>query len=112
MVRLLQQRDEKPFFLVHESRNDRAIAERVSARLGGVPIVEESDPLAIKGILGACKASVGSRFHGLVSALSQGVPALAVGWSHKYRMLFRDYGFEQGMSKLPRAARSYRRRST
>jgi colanic acid/amylovoran biosynthesis protein len=97
IARSLQRRGERPFFLVHESKNDRAIAEKVAAAAGSVPIIEESDPLAIKGILGACKATVGSRFHGLVSALSQGVPSLAAGWSHKYRMLFKDYEFEQGM---------------
>ncbi len=97
VVRGLLRRGERPFFLVHESKNDRAIAERVAAMTGDLPIVEETDALAIKGILGACRATVGSRFHGLVSALSQGVPSLAAGWSHKYRMLFKDYEFEQGM---------------
>ena len=97
VVRGLVRRGERPFFLVHESKNDRGIAERVAAATGGLPILEETDALAIKGILGACKATVGSRFHGLVSALSQGVPSLAAGWSHKYRMLFKDYEFEQGM---------------
>jgi polysaccharide pyruvyl transferase WcaK-like protein len=97
VARSLVKRGERPFFLVHESKNDRAIAERVAAAAGGLPIIEETDALAIKGILGACKAQVGSRFHGLVSALSQGVPSLAAGWSHKYRMLFKDYEFDQGM---------------
>ena len=69
----------------------------MSEAAGGTPIVKETNPLHIKGILGACDAAVGSRFHGLVSALSQGVPSLATGWSHKYQRLFEDYGFSEGL---------------
>ena len=87
----------KPFMLVHEGEDDLNLAREVSKAVGGIPVVIEANPLAIKGILGACRGTVGSRFHGLVSALSQGVPSLATGWSHKYQMLFADYGFEPGI---------------
>ncbi len=97
VTRILLKRDAKPFLLVHEGVDDLRLAEQVSKAVGGVPVLRESDPLAIKGILGVCKGTVGSRFHGLVSALSQGVPSLATGWSHKYQMLFADYSFEQGV---------------
>ena len=86
-----------PFMLVHQTTSDNALAEAIAAAAGGIPIVREEDPLALKGILGLCDATVGSRFHGLVSALSQGVPALATGWSHKYVSLFEDYGFAEGV---------------
>lgn len=87
----------KPFILVHEGANDRWLADQISEDAGNLPILVEDDPLKIKGILGASFATIGSRFHGLVSALSQGVPSLATGWSHKYQELFRDYGFELGV---------------
>jgi len=93
----LVEQNAQPFILVHEGVNDRMLAEKISGAVGGIPIVKETDPLHIKGILGTCDASIGSRFHGLVSALSQGVPSLATGWSHKYIRLFEDYGFKEGV---------------
>lgn len=100
MVRCAQQLKDKgkrPFILVHEGANDRWLADQISEGAGGLPVLVEDDPVKIKGILGASFATVGSRFHGLVSALSQGVPSLATGWSHKYQELFRDYGFPDGV---------------
>jgi len=91
----LKTRAAKPFILVHEGEKDMWLARQISESCGGIPILRESDPVRIKGILGACHATIGSRFHGLVSALSQGVPALATGWSHKYAELFEDYGFPE-----------------
>ncbi|MCH8506101.1 MAG: polysaccharide pyruvyl transferase family protein, partial [Ectothiorhodospiraceae bacterium] len=96
----LKARNAGPFLLVHGDEGDRRLAEQVSEAAGGIPIVEEPDPLAIKGILGTCRGSVSSRFHGLVSALSQGVPSLATSWSHKYEMLFADYGISEGVLEV------------
>lgn len=96
-AKYLVEKGAKPFVLVHEGANDQMLAEKVSDAVGGIPIVKETDPLHIKGILGTCDATVGSRFHGLVSALSQGVPSLATGWSHKYQRLFEDYQFSEGV---------------
>lgn len=92
----LVERGAQPFVLVHEGANDRWLAEQISKASGGIPILKEDDPLKIKGILGASRATIGSRFHALVSALSQGVPSLATGWSHKYVELFRDYDLPEG----------------
>lgn len=99
-TRYLLKKNAKPFVLVHEGKDDQRLAEQLSTAVGGIPIVQESGALEIKGILGACSGTLGSRFHGLVSALSQGVPALATGWSHKYQMLFEDYGFPEGLVEV------------
>lgn len=96
-AKYLVSQNQQPFILVHEGNNDRILAEKISKASGGIPIVTEINPLNIKGIIGSCDATIGSRFHGLVSALSQGVPSLATGWSHKYQRLFGDYGFTEGL---------------
>lgn len=96
-INYLKAQNKKPFILVHEGANDLMLAQKISDAVGGVTIIKEDHPLKIKGILGLCEGTIGSRFHGLVSALSQGVPSLGTGWSHKYKMLFEEYGFEDGM---------------
>ena len=90
----------RPYVLVHEGVDDGRLAVRISEASGGIPIVKEDDPLKIKGILGLSYAVVASRYHALVSALSQGVPAVATGWSHKYTELFEDYGFPEGVLSI------------
>ena len=98
ITRYVYEKGQKPFILVHEGDNDLMLAEKIRDAVSPeVQIIKESDPLKIKGILGVSSGTVGSRFHGLVSALSQGTPALATGWSHKYEMLFQDYGFPEGL---------------
>jgi colanic acid/amylovoran biosynthesis protein len=97
-AKYLLEKKSNPFILIHEGHKDMHLAQKIAKGAGGeIPIIKEDHPLNIKGILGSCQGSIGSRFHGLVSALSQGVPSLATGWSHKYKMLFKDYDFEDGL---------------
>jgi len=96
-VQYLKERNASPFLLVHSGRSDLELARQIRAECGDMPIIEEHHPLKIKGILGRCEGCIGSRFHGLLSALHQGVPSLGTGWSHKYQMLFDEYGFGEGM---------------
>lgn len=80
-----------PVLLLHEQEDDElavAIQRHVAEDL---PIHEQSDPVALKRFLGESHLVVASRFHALVGALSQGVPAIGTSWSHKYEQLFREY---------------------
>jgi colanic acid/amylovoran biosynthesis protein len=49
----------------------------------------------VKALLGQLDLLIASRFHSLVFALSQGIPVLALGWSHKYQELLRPFGLEE-----------------
>jgi polysaccharide pyruvyl transferase WcaK-like protein len=97
-TRYLINKGQKPYILIHEGEEDLYLAKKIVESVDdSISIIQESDPLMIKGIIGASKALIGSRFHSLVSSLSQGIPALGTGWSHKYQMLFDDYGFSEGI---------------
>lgn len=95
LVELIEaiQNDEQPvFMLLHEQQEDHDLAVTINARLSkAVTVVAPSDARQIKWLIGHSGWVVSSRYHGLVSALAQGVPVTATGWSHKYEQLLSDY---------------------
>ncbi len=90
-IRKLFQRGLNPFVLVHEAK-DISLALSLQDRIGRELAIVDEDPVRTKGILGSSFAVVGSRYHALVGALSQGVPSLGTSWAHKYGTLFEEYG--------------------
>lgn len=68
----------------HAPFQDEPIAKRVADEVGGnVEVVCESDPRQVKATIGKSMFIVGSRYHALVAALSQSVPAIGTSWAHK-----------------------------
>ncbi len=91
-INYLMDSGKRPFILEHETEHDNKLVKIIQETCVMPPeIIQESDPLKIKSIIGNSFLVIGSRFHGLVNALSQGVPAIGTSWSHKYRYLFEDY---------------------
>jgi colanic acid/amylovoran biosynthesis protein len=76
--------------VVHEE-SDHDTARELADRIGA-PVFSDADPLVLKAALGQATAAVASRFHAIVGCVSQCVPTLALGWSHKYRELLDDFG--------------------
>lgn len=83
-------------FLVHDTEGgDAELVRKITADSPhDYAISNDTDPWAIKEVISRSSLLIGSRFHALAAALSVGVPAIAVGWSHKYGELLRSFGQE------------------
>lgn len=97
----------RPALLLHTPEDEQLVPPLLDLAGNAIPVLRESCPVALKGILGTARIVVSSRFHALVGALSQGVPAVACGWSHKYDELLRQYDCPEcllGVDDGPRLA--------
>ena len=54
---------------------------------------------AVWSLTGCFDLLLASRFHALVFGFSQGVPAAALGWSHKYEELFSLFGWKDEVAR-------------
>lgn len=80
------------FLLNHEGNGDLKLCQQVNNSLEEkCEIVTGLAAKEMKGVIGNSKLVISSRFHGVASALSQGVPCLATSWNHKYEMLFENF---------------------
>jgi colanic acid/amylovoran biosynthesis protein len=68
--------------LYHQHGDYATLAPLLEPR--GILNVYCDDPGLIKCLIGLAAAVVSSRYHGMVNAVSQNVPCLVLGWSHKY----------------------------
>lgn len=91
-ARSLELRGLNPVFLLHDANDDRKVVAALKERGLSLPVIEHEDARVLKAILAKANLVLGSRFHALVSTLSQGLPAIAAGWSHKYPELYQDFG--------------------
>lgn len=80
-----------PIFVIHDAKEDREVVSMLGEEHRETSVFQDPDPRVLKWILGQAQFVIGSRFHALVSTLSQGVPCIGAGWSHKYPELFADF---------------------
>ena len=92
IVKTIQQQGKVPFLLNHEGHLDASLCQVISRELNNtITVVDNLTALEVKGVISQSYMVISSRFHGVASALSSGVPCLATSWSHKYAELFKDY---------------------
>lgn len=96
MINTIYDAGYESFFLDHA--NDLGLIKECSKYVSyDIPIVSNLDALSIKGIIGQSYLCISSRFHGVASAFSGGVPCLTTSWSHKYQELLSIYGMETSL---------------
>lgn len=104
-INLVRSAGKSVYLLNHEGERDRAVINAINAALvTPVEVVDPKDPLKIKAVIKNAEVVISSRFHGLVSALSQGVPVIAMGWSHKYEELLNEYDARDYLIKVDAVA--------
>jgi colanic acid/amylovoran biosynthesis protein len=99
VLQIVRDKALEPVLVVHETFDLPLAQHLATADAAGVRILHK-DAITTKGLLGASYAVIGSRYHALVSALSQVTPSLATSWSHKYGELFRDYGCPENILSM------------
>jgi polysaccharide pyruvyl transferase WcaK-like protein len=89
---------EEVFFLNHEGKEDLDLINKINT--GAESVLTGLNADQVKLVIGKSKLLVSSRFHGVVSGLSQAVPTFCTSWSHKYEELMKDYDFQDGLLKV------------
>jgi colanic acid/amylovoran biosynthesis protein len=78
----------------HTGGDDKEVIDQLYDRLTNktnVTLISNDNALSLKDDVGECDFVVASRFHGVINALSQGIPTICLGWSHKYQRIMEDY---------------------
>jgi len=78
--------------------NDIDVCQRLGARVSTPGLIYFGDdygPRTLRALIGSADLFVGSRFHGMVSALAGGVPLIVIAWSHKYREVLDMFGLTE-----------------
>jgi polysaccharide pyruvyl transferase WcaK-like protein len=80
--------------MVATERLDARPAHRISARLGGVPVLtsDQYNMYELVSILRACHMMVSSRYHGIVTSMPALVPSAGITMDERIRNLMRERG--------------------
>jgi polysaccharide pyruvyl transferase WcaK-like protein len=83
-----------PVIIIFQRGDEKVVENILKNTDDQITVIQQKDPLELKWFIRQAFFLVGSRFHALICALSQGVPSIGMGWSHKYSGLFKDYGMQ------------------
>jgi colanic acid/amylovoran biosynthesis protein len=76
--------------------NDLPLCRSIHGRLrrpdGVVFLDEDLLPTELRALIGMSEVQVTSRFHAMISSLTEATPPLVIGWSHKYAEILDPFG--------------------
>jgi polysaccharide pyruvyl transferase WcaK-like protein len=83
--------------LVATERLDARPANRISEKLGGVPVLtsDQYDMYELVSILRACHMMASSRYHGIVTSMPALVPSAGITMDERIRNLMRERGHQE-----------------
>ena len=88
----------KVAILNHEGERDHDVIVKIIDHLGhvasGVEYINPATGLDAKAAISNSRFVIASRYHALVSALSSGIPCMAIGWSFKYEEALNLFGIK------------------
>ena len=91
-IKFFQEDKKEVFLLNHEGQEDLDLCFAINRELEEpLEIVTGLSAKQVKGVLAQAYIVISSRFHGVASSLSSGVPCLSTSWNHKYKMLYADF---------------------
>lgn len=95
IVKILISKKLKVILVTHDSVHDFDLAKILSQKFNKkVEIIRLSDAREIRYIIANAKLIVSSRFHGLINGLTQNVPVIGFGWTHKFKALLNEYDLD------------------
>jgi len=75
----------------HAQGSDDALCTAVSSKVRGARVLEVRSAEDMVRVVRDARLVISSRYHGLVAAFSNGVPAISVGWASKYDDLLSEF---------------------
>lgn len=98
IIAFLTKLGERVVLLNHEGVGDEELLDKINKELPQkLLLLSNLDALEVKHVIGGARLLVSSRFHGVVSGLTQCVPTLCTSWSHKYFELLKDHKCESNV---------------
>ena len=97
----VRRRGDTPYALCHETSGDMDLIEKLRVRCPDLAVVDGLNGVQLRQMIGGADYQISGRFHACVSGMSQAVPTIIFGWSHKYEALAEDFGSLATLAESP-----------